>query len=256
MDWRADTNNGAVFGEFVCSGYLWGQNVGWIHLGSGGPANGIQYQNSSATDYGVNQDGIGNLRGLAWGANIGWVNFEATGAPRVSLLDGKFSGFAWSQNCGWISLSNAQAFVQTDNCRGGIDSDGDGIADAWELQRAGNLDTLTATGDRDGDGASDVKEYLADTNPLDGADKLQVTLFSASAQGTAASVTWSSRPTRLYRIVFNDSLNSAPAGWSDIGLSLLPPSPGATTTQSFGNPNVSQRYFQIEALRPLSKSNP
>src|ERR1044071_159720 len=71
MDWRGDTNNGAVIGEYVCSGYLYAANVGWIHLGSNAPANGIQYQNKSATDYGVNHDGLGNLRGLAYGANIG-----------------------------------------------------------------------------------------------------------------------------------------------------------------------------------------
>src|SRR5882757_3837098 len=57
MDWRGDTNNGAVIGEYVCSGYVWSANVGWIHLGSGAPANGIRYQNNSATDYGVNHDG-------------------------------------------------------------------------------------------------------------------------------------------------------------------------------------------------------
>ena len=37
-------------------------------LGSGAPANGIQYQNNSAGDFGVNRDGLGNLRGHAWGA--------------------------------------------------------------------------------------------------------------------------------------------------------------------------------------------
>src|SRR5438552_3341578 len=75
MDWRGDTNNGAVIGEYVCSGYLYAANVGWINLGSGAPANGIYYQNVSAGDFGVNQDGFGNLRGLAYGANIGWINF-------------------------------------------------------------------------------------------------------------------------------------------------------------------------------------
>src|SRR6476646_6152789 len=52
IDARVNTNAGAVIGEFVCSGYLYGANVGWIHLGSNAPANGIQYQNSSAIDYG------------------------------------------------------------------------------------------------------------------------------------------------------------------------------------------------------------
>ena len=115
MDWCAATpTNGAVIGEYVCSGYIYSANVGWINLGSGSPANGIQYQNNSATDFGVNQDGLGNLRGYAYGANIGWINFENTGAPKINLITGQMSGYVWSANCGWISLSNAVAYVQTD----------------------------------------------------------------------------------------------------------------------------------------------
>ena len=65
MDWRGDTSNGAVIGEYVCAGYVWGGNTGWLHLGDGSPVNGVQYQNDSASDYGVNHDGSGNLRGVA-----------------------------------------------------------------------------------------------------------------------------------------------------------------------------------------------
>src|SRR5215468_5166236 len=102
MDFRGNTNRGVVIGEFVCSGYLYAADVGWIHLGSNAPANGIQYQNNAATDYGVNHDGLGNLRGLAYGANIGWLNFESNGAPRVDLSTGKLVGSIYSVNCGWI----------------------------------------------------------------------------------------------------------------------------------------------------------
>src|ERR1039458_8708853 len=139
MDWRGDTANGAVIGEYACSGYLYSANVGWINLGSGSPTNGIYYQNLSANDFGVNQDGLGNLRGYAWGANIGWINFESTGAPKVDLRTGNFSGYVWSANCGWISLSNALAYVQTDTILAGADSDGDGIPDAWELTYTNSL---------------------------------------------------------------------------------------------------------------------
>jgi hypothetical protein len=112
IDWVADTNNGAVIGENVCAGYLYSANVGWINLGDGSPVNQIQYQNNSANDFGVNQDGQGNLTGFAWGANIGWINFEQTyGKPKINLLTGQFSGYAWSANCGWISLSNTVAYV-------------------------------------------------------------------------------------------------------------------------------------------------
>ena len=57
---RGDVTSGAVIGEYVCSGYIWAANVGWIALGSGSPTNGIYYQNLSANDFGVNQDGLGN----------------------------------------------------------------------------------------------------------------------------------------------------------------------------------------------------
>ena len=81
------------------------------------PANGIQYSNTSATDFGVNctagAPGEKNLRGFAYGANIGWVNFEATGNPRVILSTGQLRGFVYSANCGWINLNDATVFVQT-----------------------------------------------------------------------------------------------------------------------------------------------
>src|SRR5258706_9956395 len=98
MDWRGDTNSGAVIGEYVCSGYIYAANVGWINLGGGAPTNGIQYQNLSANDFGVNQDGLGNLRGYAYGANIRWVNFQTNGAPKMDLQTGKFTGFIYSAN--------------------------------------------------------------------------------------------------------------------------------------------------------------
>ncbi len=113
MDWRGDTNNGAVIGPAFCSGSLYAADVGWISLGSRAPTNGVQYQNLAANDYGVNVDDLGNLRGYAWGANIGWIAFEANGAPAVDFASGRLSGCAWGANVGWISLSNSVAYVQT-----------------------------------------------------------------------------------------------------------------------------------------------
>src|SRR2546426_4010749 len=146
IDCRADGANGARIGEFICAGFIYAANVGWISLGNGAPANRIRYQNNSAADFGVNHDDVGNLHGLAWGANVGWLVFtnrDAAGAPfdspKVDLRTGRLGGFVYGANLGWISLSNAVAFVQTDSIALGIDSDGDGLPDAWELSYAGNL---------------------------------------------------------------------------------------------------------------------
>jgi hypothetical protein len=47
-----------------------------------------------------------------------------------------------------------------------IDSDGDGMGDTWEVAYFGNL-TKTATADFDGDGASNLQEFLDGTDPTD-----------------------------------------------------------------------------------------
>lgn len=258
MDWRGDGTGGVVVGEFVCFGYLYAANVGWIRLGDGSPVNGIRYQNNSPTDYGVNHDGFGNLRGYAYGANIGWLAFtnrDAAGGfyegPKVDLLTGRMSGFVWSANCGWISLSNQFAFVQTDKIQIGADRDGDGLPDAWEQLKFGNLTTADATSDQDTDGFSDVGEYLADTDPSDPGSNLRITRYAADPGGSPARIQWTSVASRLYRIQKRTDLNPGSA-WTDIGLGLIPPDSGATTTtRNFTDPASPQRFFRIEAIKPL-----
>ena len=244
---RGDVANGAVINEYVCSGYVYGANVGWISFGGGSPANGIRYQNSSGTDYGVNHDGFGNLRGYAYGANIGWVNFENTGAPKVDLATGKLSGYAYSANCGWISLSNAQAVVQTATIAPGSDSDGDGIADGWELTYTNTLTAFTATSDTDRDGLTDKQEAWADTNPFDPGDNLRITTFShGTPTPTYTMLWWTSKPTRKYEVQRRSTLG--PTGfWQNI-----------FTLPSLGADNVGfdqtdgTNFYRIRAFRPLA----
>jgi hypothetical protein len=248
IDFRGNTNAGAVIGEFVCSGYLYGANVGWINLGSNAPANGIQYQNNSATDYGVNNDGLGNLRGFAWGANIGWVNFESNGVPKVNLSNGALSGSIYSANSGWISLSNAFAHVTTDTIPGGTDSNGNGLPDAWERTYFGALG-VDPNADADGDQVSNKQEYLAGTNPTNSADKLTVTAFTSTKGGTNVNLTWNSVLTRHYAI--QKATNLLAQTWLDSGLGTVSPS-GSSTTKAFTDTFATNRFYRVEAFRPLA----
>ena len=248
QDWRGDTNSGAVIGEYVCSGYLYFANGGWINLGGGGPTNGIQHQNLSASDFGVNQDGTGNLRGYAYGANIGWINFEPNGAPKVDLKTGKLTGYIYSANCGWISLSNAFACVQTDNLTRGTDSDANGLPDAWERKNFGGLG-VNLDADPDHDGLSNLQEYLAGTNPNDVNDGLAVTAYGTMTGGTQSTMTWRSTSTRCYYIQQTLSLNSPL--WFDSGLGLIAPD-GASTMRIFASTNAPMQFYRVQAVRPLS----
>ena len=249
VDWRGDTNNGAVIGEYVCSGLIYSANAGWINLGGGAPTNGIYYQNLSAGDFGVNQDGLGNLRGYAYGANIGWINFENTGAARVDLKTGRLNGFAYSANCGWISLSNAFAFVQTDTIATGADTDGDGIADAWERQKFGNLTTANTSSNSDGDPATDLQEYLADTNPTDATSYLRITAFSTASNGSTNALTWTSVLTRRYHV--HEAVSLVAPVWYDSSLGLISPD-GAFTTRNAVDTNAPIRFYRVQAALPLS----
>lgn len=246
---RGDGTNGAALGQSFCTGYLWSANAGWICLGKG-PTNGWEYSNESAADWGVNHDGQGRLYGYAYGANVGWILFEQSyGRPMVDLLTGNLSGYAWGANIGWISLSNAQAYGQTERLDPGPDTDGDGLPDPWEYRRAGNLTRLSGSGhDDDGDGSTDAEEYAADTDPTKGLSQLRVT--DLQEEGGTNRVTWTVEPTRLYRL---EKAGQVPGpGWADSGLGLMAPDPASTMTREVNTEGYTTRFYRAKAVVPLS----
>ena len=162
---------------------------------------------------------------------------------------GQLSGFAYSANCGWIDLHSATAFVQTDTIIPGADTDHDGIADAYEFlyTNPDSLAVLTATGDADGDGESDVEEYLANTNPRDPNSALRITNFTTNGTNTFG-LTWTSNATRRYRIENKADLTAA--AWALTLDNILPD--GVTTTRAGATAASTQRFFRVQAFLPLA----
>jgi hypothetical protein len=256
LNWRADSDHGVAIDQFVCAGFIYSANVGWINMGSGAPLNGVNYQNNSSADFGVNVGERGELSGLAYGANIGWINFSPTGQPKIDLRTGRLSGFVYGANVGWISLASggggeSSDTLQIESLGEGKDSDGDGIPDAWELAHVGNLTTFSAAGDFDHDGYSDVAEYLADTDPTDPADNLRILKFSFSLDHSSAVLSWATRFTRQY-LVETRSAFDPEAAWQDAGFGTLDASGPIITRDIPLQPEKAQQYFRIRAVRPLS----
>ena len=245
--------NGIVFGDYFVSGYAYGANLGWINLGDGTPTNLIQYQNNSATDCGVNHDGLGNLSGYAYGANIGWINFgwatvSDANRPRVSLLTGAFSGYAYSANIGWINLG--AGYLVTDTMTF-TDTDGDGIADAWELTYFGVLTTATTVSDFDKDGATDKNEYISGTTPNDKNDYFKIVSSTYNGTHTQATVIFTTKASRLYRLETSNALGASPDVWTNSALGTFPPDAGTTTTKIITWPGTAKKFIRAAAVQPL-----
>ena len=245
---RGEITNGAVIGQFFCTGFVWSPNCGWISLGHG-PTNGWSYGNTTTDNWGVNVDRLGRLRGAAYGANIGWLKFETNGNPRVDRFTGNFAGYAFGANVGWIALSNVTGHVRTDTLEAGPDSDGDGIPDAWErFMSAGSLTNLNGgAADADHDGQSDRAEYAADTDPLNPSAQLKITSFARTP--ATSLISWSVEPTRLYRLEQTDRATNG-AVWADSGLGALLPGPGVTLTGVVANAAVTTRTYRVSVSVP------
>jgi len=88
----------------------------------------------------------------------------------------------------------------------GVDSDGDGMPDDWEVHYG--LDPHVADGhlDRDGDGLTNEQEYRLGTNPASGGNRFAARIFPVEESEESVDVEWDSVPGIRYRILWSPDL--------------------------------------------------
>lgn len=255
VNFRPSAVDGAITSEGFLSHFAYAANLGWINLGDGSPANGYRYSNTDGSDAGVNLDANGDLDGLAWSANAGWINFgwDVSGTvrrPRIDLLTGEFKGFAYGANIGWVKLDGGGLTTEALLCE---DTDGDGLPDAWEMQQFGNLNKKSI-GDSDGDGASELDEYLALSNPNDATDipaEPTIEIFTISpTKPDVRLLRIDAHPGRIYQLSVSEDLET----WTPSGPAQTPRS--ARELEFVGDevtdPAV-RKFFRIDYFKPLQQ---
>jgi hypothetical protein len=132
---------------------------------------------------------------------------------------------------------------------GGPDTDDDGMDDDWEMAYFSTLDR-DGSGDFDHDGASDLDEFRAGTNPANDASILRVlTLTTSLAAGPNPRRTtvllWSAIPGKTYRVQFKASLD---APWTTAGADVTAGSTSASLTdavEALDEPNNPRRFYRV-----------
>ena len=113
---HAPANGGVSVFSSHLSGYAYNENIGWISMGNHSDSAEFSYLNTTASNYGVNNDGAGALSGYAWSPSIGWINFnQENGGVLIDPKTGVFSGFAYNANIGWISFAGTAADISAYN---------------------------------------------------------------------------------------------------------------------------------------------
>ncbi|MFD0895628.1 exo-alpha-sialidase [Luteolibacter ambystomatis] len=121
-----------------------------------------------------------------------------------------------------------------------IDSDGDGMPDAWETLNGTNPSVNDASGDPDGDGQGNLQEHLAGTDPLAKSSVLVLTSQAVTPGGL--DVSWASVPGRTYRIEESMDLMTWATDTADVTAT-------STTSSTMISTGPEKKFVRVKALR-------
>jgi subtilisin family serine protease len=123
-----------------------------------------------------------------------------------------------------------------------VDTDSNGLPDWWEQMYFGQLTGINPLSDPDHDGANNLQEFLADTNPTNAASRL--VLKSVTRMSSGFSVSWAGGvQSRQYLQRRSDF--SASSGWVNV-FTNLPPTTNAAYFDLFTTNHAGFYRIQVE----------
>ena len=121
---------------------------------------------------------------------------------------------------------------------------GDGIPDSWALQYGFNpLDPSVANADPDGDGLSNLQEFMAGTDPTSSTSIMRIT--SITRAGNVNTITWDSVNGKTYHLQSTDTLTGAFTDGGGPDITANGPSTFTTDTTA-----VVGRFYRVHLVTP------
>lgn len=130
----------------------------------------------------------------------------------------------------------------------GVDSNGDGLPDAWQRRISSDLDQVKPDADSDHDGLSNLEEYLAGTYAYD--TQSGFTLSILRSTGDAPVLAFTAIAGRTYTLLGSSDLTH----WSPVRFRLLPADADSATLSTYTAPDV--RPVQVEVVLPPEEEIP
>ena len=123
-----------------------------------------------------------------------------------------------------------------------VDTDANGLPDWWEQQFFGHLTGTNPNADSDHDGASNLAEFLAGTDPANFDSALRLTALRA-ADTNGVVLEWQSVAGRYYRLLCATNLLN---GFNSLVRTNLAATPPLNTATDAAPPSAGLRYYRLE----------
>lgn len=171
-----------------------------------------------------------NLIPAATNAVLAWTNAQPAQAGSYHVVITNLAG----------SVASAAAALTVTNLDANLDTDGDGLPDAWELANGTDVQVSDANADPDHDGLTNWQEYLAGTHPNNAANVLRIESVQRLPDNTIV-LTFTAASNRTYSVLYQNLLTVAP--W--LKLLDIPAAPQNRPTSITNAPGGAARFYRL-----------